>query len=219
MKTIISLCLSLFLINSTCFAQRSDIMLQNEKVAFAKESIQILNKGVLVVCLKAYKQKINALNATIKSSKSTAKQKKRYQKILDGTIKRRDEFNDAILSAFLDTFNFCPVYIIYDYSTKDLIKGKRKGIFLNRNKELDNSIQIDSSKAIFTVFFRAKSANFPYDVLKMRKLKENLEEPFPYFMPLRASWVNQINTPRIKVAVIKWDSKLKKLYEWAVSLK
>ena len=47
----------------------------------------------------------------------------------------------------------------------------------------------------------------------MRKLKEKLEEPFPYFIQLRKSWINNVNTPGAARAVIRLDRRLKRFYQ------
>ena len=47
---------------------------------------------------------------------------------------------------------------------------------------------------------------------RREKLKERLEDPFPYYVALRASWINQINSPRASKAVQQLNRKLYSFY-------
>lgn len=192
-------------------AQRDDIPLQSERRAFAEKSIHQLKDGAMVVRLKTNHRKISMLKATLRSSKITAKQRKRHEKILGNTIATRDAINRAIMDMFLDSFSFCPVYVMYDTSSRALARGVRKGIFLNQDYEVDPTVELKEPH-VFLANYRKQSGEFPFDVLIMRKLEEKLDEPFPYFVQLRESWINNINTPGAARAVVNLDRRLRKFY-------
>ena len=135
--------------------------------------------------------------------------------MLDGTIKTRDDFNKAIADIFMDSFSFCSVYLMHDTSTNSLKKGIKSGIFLDSNQVVDPSIKLIES-TIFIINYKKKSSEFPFDVLRMQKLKERLDDPFPYYMQLRESWLNQINSPRAAQAVVQLDRKLSGFYSRAL---
>ena len=200
---------------STSFAQRDDIVLAKDKKIFAYNSVKELREGALVVRLKTNHRKIAILERTLRDPKLTKHQRKRHQNILDGTIKRRDELNNAIADMFMDSFKFCPVYVMYDTCSAALNKGVRKGLFLNKEKELDPSIEL-KEEHIFLVNYKKSGGEFPFDVLRVRKLKEKLDEPFPYYITLRESWVNQINTPRAEQAVFVLENRLHRVYARAL---
>ena len=63
-------------------------------------------------------------------------------------------------------------------------------------------------KYIFIINYKKKSSEFPFDVLRMQKLHERLDDPFPYYMQLRESWLNNVNSPRAAQAVIQLDKRL-----------
>ena len=90
-------------------SQRDDIALQREKKAHSQQSILDLRDGVLVLRLKTNHRKISILQQNARSSRLTSKQRERYQKILEGTIRRRDQFNKALAKIVIDSFTFCPV--------------------------------------------------------------------------------------------------------------
>lgn len=192
-------------------AQRDDIVLTKEKKEFAFNSIKELKDGALIVRLKTNQRKIEILERTLRDPKLTKHQRKRHENILKGTIRARDEFNDAIASMFLDSFSFCPIYLMYDTCSIALKKGQRSGLFLNTNKELEPSIMLEEPN-VFIVNYKKRSGEFPFDILRVRKLEEKLNEPFPYYVALRESWVNQINTPRASRAVVQLNRKLYNFY-------
>lgn len=197
-------------------AQRDDIVLSKEKKEFAFNSIKELKDGAIVVRLHTSYRKIKQLELVLESPKSTKQQLKRHQAILDGTIKRRDELNKAIASMFSDSFKFCPVYLMYDTNTNALKNDVRTGIFLDSNYVLDSSITLTEAH-VFIVNYLKSGSDFPFDVLRVQKLEEKLEDPFPYYAALRESWINAINTPRAKAAVIELDRRFRRFYEQALA--
>lgn len=219
MKNTIMMLAGILLLTQVSIAQRPDIQLPKERKAFAEKSILELKDGVLVVRLKTNQRKIAALQAVANNPKLKEKQRQRHQKMLDNTIATRDAMNSAIANMFLDSFSFCPVYVMYDTSTKSLSNGTRQGIFLNDKLQPDASIALPTDKSIFLVNYKKKSASFPFDVLIMRGLKERLEDPFPYYIPLRASWINNVNTPRAAKSVIQLEKKLKRFYRNTIEKK
>ncbi|BDS14786.1 hypothetical protein [Aureispira anguillae] len=197
------------------FAQRDDIVLTKEKKEFAFNSIKELKNGVLVVRLKTNQRKIEILERTLRDPNLTKQQRKRHQNILEGTIRSRDEFNQAIGKMFEEAFSFCPVYLMYDTNSTALTNGETKGLFLNKKGELDETIELESTN-VFIVNYKKRSAEFPFDILRVRKLKEKLEDPFPYYVAIRESWINQVNTPRAAAAVTQLDKKMASFYQRAL---
>lgn len=215
---VVRICMVLLVLVSlggSLFAQRDDIVLTKEKKEFAFNSIKELKQGALVVRLKTNHRKIAILERTLKDPNLSSRQRDRHEGILKGTIRVRDEFNNALVAMFNKSFNFCPVYFMYDTSSTTLKNGAKTGIFLNAEKELDANIELKEDH-VFLVNYKKKSAEFPFDVLRVQKLKERLEEPFPYYVSIRESWINQINSPRAAAAVGQLDQKLEAFYQRAL---
>lgn len=213
-KVLLVLLLGCF--QATLWAQREDIPLLKERQDFSARSIQELkNNGAIVLRLKTFHKKLAILERTLQSQELSPAQKKRHQAIYEATIRRRDAFNESLKSSFSKSFEFCPVYVMYDTSSKPLASGVRKGIFLNEQGEVDPTIEL-GEKHVFIASFKEKGATFPYDVLYVQRLEEKLCEPFPYNVPIRESWVNDINAPRAAKAVEQLDKKLAIFLERAI---
>lgn len=201
------------------WGQRDDLHTQKEKKAYAQASIMDLKeRGALVLRLRTDHRKIKLLERTLASESLSEHQRSRHQRMLENTIKRRDLFNDALRHAFVETFNFCPIYVMYDTSSRPLKAGVRSGIFLNDQREIDPTIRLEE-EAIFVVNFKDKSGEFPYDVLRMQRLEDKLDHPFPYVVPIRASWLSEINAPRAAGAVNALQKKLKRYYAFVLEQK
>lgn len=203
------------MLGSSLFAQRDDIVLTKEKKEFAFQSIKELKEGAMVVRLKTNHRKLEIIERNLRNPNLTKAQRKRQEAILEGTLKVRDEFNETIARIFLDSFTFCPVYLMYDTCSNALNSGVREGLFLGENKQIDPAIKINEAH-VFIVNYKERGAEFPFDILRVRKLEEKLEDPFPYYVALRASWVNQINTPRASRSVEQLNRKFYSFYRRAL---
>ncbi|MFK7799484.1 MAG: hypothetical protein AB8E82_18680 [Aureispira sp.] len=192
---------------TTLWGQRDDMPLLKERQDFAARSIQELkNNGAVVLRLKTNHRKLVIMERTLRSSKLTDAQRRRHQAIYEATIARRDAFNESLKGSFLNNFDFCPVYVLYDTSSKALASGVREGIFLNEKGAVDPNITL-KEEHVFIASFKEKGADFPFDVLRVQRLEEKLVEPFPYYVAIRSSWVNEINAPRAAKAVVQLNQK------------
>lgn len=201
------------------WGQRDDLHTQKEKKAHSQEAIlDLKERGAVVLRLQTNHRKIQLLEQTLMSDDITEHQRHRHQRMLDNTLRRRDLFNEALRYSFVETFDFCPVYVMYDTSSSQLRDGVRSGIFLNDKREIDPNITLDEEQ-VFVVNFKDKSAQFPYDVLRMQRLESKLADPFPYVVPIRASWLNDVNSRRAAGAVEALQNKLKRYHALVVQQK
>lgn len=167
--------------------------------------------GILVVRLKTNHVKIKALEKDLQRSNLKNSQRKRVQSILDETITKRDAINRTMANTFLDSFSFCPVYLSYDSSANTLKYGAKSGIFLKRNLEIDPSISIPDTAHVFVAYYHEKSGEHPSDGLMLRRLNGVLSEPFPNFTAIKESFVNNVNTPRLRKVIIVLNKRLEGL--------
>ena len=147
-KGFICLILSCFLA-TVGWSQRDDIVLQKEKKAHSQQAIIDLNKGVLILRLRTNHRKIALLEQNARSQQLKPKQRERYQRILEGTIQRRDQFNKALVNIVMDSFTFCPVAIMYDTSSSSIRKGVRRGIFFDRELKRNDQFTIEKDMPLF----------------------------------------------------------------------
>jgi hypothetical protein len=167
--------------------------------------------GILIVRLKTNYVKIKALEKELSNQGLKASKKKRIQAILDETISKKDALNQTLSETFLDSFSFCPVYLSFDSSANSLKNGLKKGIFLNRKLEIDPEISIPDTVKIFIAYYHEKSGNYPSDGLMIRGLSSELAEPFPHYTAVKESFLNEINTPRLRKVILILDDKLRRL--------
>ncbi len=133
MKQFISLSLLVILIlssNSPLLAQKEKNLIKEE----ARKHIRSMNESVLLVRLKTKQKNIEALREHGLNAKAD---------IIESELKTK---NLAIVKAFKDHFDFCPVYFFYSHDSK-LAKAKELGSvqFLNDLLEHDPSIQLTNS--------------------------------------------------------------------------
>ncbi len=212
MKYLIILLLAILTLNNL----DAQIPPKYAREAALKEAKRMKENGVLVIRLETAHTKVVMLERALSQKDLKKRKRKRLQGMLDETIQKRDRFNTAIVETMLDTFDFCPIYISYDTSANDLKNGARSGIFYNDAFEKDPSIAIPDSAEIYILYFHENSAKYNSDGLVLRRLKSTLDEPFPCFTPVRASFINEINTPRVRRAIPKIQKRLNRLYEKAL---
>lgn len=189
------------------FSQQTDpSQLKNKE--YGKYFIENLKQGALVVRLNF---KTKAINALIQAGNTNAANQIRYQQA---------EKNAAIMKAFKKYFEFCPVYFIAFDSTVAFVNGKRSGIYLNENLQVDPSIQPKTSFFLIaeegTLETKvAENKAIPEQETTQHGLMDNalvirdtdlelLHDPFPYY----AHSLGNINS-RVK----KLDKKLGQFYE------
>ena len=211
MHLIIKLSLLLFLLALCRFAIAQPTF--NEKANREEAFLAVKEMkygGVLVVRLKTNHIKIKSLQRELSNPNLKPGKRKRIQGILDETITRKDAINSTMANAFLDSFSFCPIYLCYD-SSANTLKSAKTGIFLNRDLQIDPTISIPDTSNIFIAYYHEKSGDYPTDGLMIRRLSKTLNEPFPHYTAIKESFINEMNTPRLRKVIVILDDKLGKL--------
>jgi hypothetical protein len=203
-------CLIILFLSNCLFAQPRFKSKDNRLESF--EAVKEMKyNGVLIVRLKTNYVKISALEKELSNTAIKPARKKRIQGILAETIKRRDALNETMATAFLDSFSFCPIYLSYDTSANSLKNGIRKGIFLNDSLQIDPEISIPDTAKVFVAYYHDKSGNYPSDGLMIRKLLSELAEPFPHYTAVKESFLNDVNTPKLRKVILFLDNRLRSL--------
>ena len=203
-------CLIILFLSNYLFAQPTFKSKDNRLESF--EAVKDMKyNGVLIVRLKTNYVKISALEKELSNTAIKPTRKKRIQGILAETIERRDAINETMAATFLDSFSFCPVYLSYDTSANSLKNGIRKGIFLNDSLQIDPDISIPDTAKVFIAYYHDKSGNYPSDGLMIRKLLSELAEPFPHYTAVKESFLNDVNTPKLRKVILVLDNRLRSL--------
>ncbi|MDI9341093.1 MAG: hypothetical protein QM534_11040 [Sediminibacterium sp.] len=155
----------------------------------AKWQIKELKDGAIIVRLQTNKLAIEKLRKAGNE---------------EGAVKKENEtiaLNKLYYRAFTNHFRFCKLYFIYTTSTDSLLKGVRKGIFLDSNLVTNDSIKLDVAYYLLadkdvvynsSIGFvseeqapKVREAGTPtkqaFIVLK-NKYGHQLKNPFPYFV-------------------------------------
>ncbi|MBM3404237.1 MAG: PorT family protein [Bacteroidetes bacterium] len=109
----------------------------------AREQIQSLKSGTLLVRLKTSATRINAME---KIGKTAQAEQIRMEQDLE---------NKKIISAFQKHFDFCKVLFFYSPHSRDVKEKRVDGIFLDGKLQVGPSIRVDTSKPIFIAEFGA----------------------------------------------------------------
>lgn len=156
--------------------------------------INQLREGALVVKLKTNNLVVNALE---KSGDTK-----------EAEIKRLEAagINVNMMRAFRNHFNFCKLYFIYSQQGDSLLKGIRKGIFLDSSLQVDPTIELTESYYMLAETDRLYNSTIgfvpedsarlvvekgtpvtqePYIIIK-NKYGHQLNKPFPYFSKIKA---------------------------------
>jgi len=132
-------------------AQTSSKDLKKLKEDLAIKYIHDLKKGVLVVRLKTRQNTINALKKNNYDDKA---------KIVEDEVKR---FNNTLMKAFEDEFDFCEVYFINsNYTNKLKYREFDSLLFYNTNMELDASIKPNLSNFLIAEYSTIEADTVSY---------------------------------------------------------
>lgn len=163
-------------------AQIYEIIDYKKRKVIADSLMNELKTGALVIRLKTKHKKLTTLNKALNNENLSDKQRKRAKKIIETTIKERDEFNQEIVSAFHDSYDYSKFYIIHDTSSLHLKNGTKQGIFLNKEMEIDPNINFTAQTYFIFGEGSANSRSIVIDGLTVTTSEGVLpDRPFPSF--------------------------------------
>lgn len=152
---------------------------QSERHDLKKESVlqQLaqLQKGSLVVRLSSNHRKITELERLANSPDANEKSKARFKKMLEQTRTETRQEGLDVMKAFANNYNFSKVLFMYDTASVQLKKGVMGGYFLNKDLEVDPSIQLENDNWLL-IYFRHES---PASFMLLDQEFEAVQHPFP----------------------------------------
>lgn len=179
----------------------------------AGKQIEQLKKGVLLVRLRT-------------SENAIANLKKAGNEKMAATIQRQQKAaNQRLMYAFNQEFKFCPVYFFYSTHSDKVLAGLPKGIFLNKDLEVDANIMLpDTNFFVAEVTelqqFREDSdpsrtsinAEVTFRALVLRDKKfHQLAKPFPFFIKAASNFPPRKRSESEMVSLL--NEKLVAYYE------
>lgn len=223
MKNILILIISLFMITSIQAQDMSDpLNVDNDELSLvqrkmlARQQIQDLKDGVLIVRLKTNDKALKKLERILNNPNTKKKSKQRIRKKTIPQLKAAaKDLNDKMRQAFSESYTFSEVYFMPDTSTDDL-QNKRTLNSLTDAQGKSVSSDVLAEKAIFLVDYgqlpNDKTASITG--LMISDIDSNtLRPPFPYFQRsggvfAKLSSNNLTSENAVKMVKI-WNKKLK----------
>lgn len=137
------------------------------------ETFMNLKDGALLVRLETKSKTINAL-------------KNKNPKLSQIIEDKQSERNDAIISAFETSFNYCNTYYFYDYKSAEIKRKNFRGNLLNKHLEPIDSIQNLRNNYLIAAFSRTEgdSTNVPaevYEVQENGELKKTNDTSYVFY--------------------------------------
>jgi hypothetical protein len=108
----------------------------------AQTKINLLKNSTLVVRLSTGTSKAKALQKLIDSPNVEEKDRRRYQAMLEKSMKEVRNQNQGLIAAFRNQYSFSKLMFMPDTSATQFKNGARQGIFLNDNLEIDPSLSL-----------------------------------------------------------------------------
>ncbi len=179
--------------------------------------IQNLKFGALVVRFQSNRRKIEAFR---KQGNSEAENKVRAE---------TQYYTKLMMRAYMDEFNFCKVYFMYAEYSDSLLKGARKGIFLDTTLSLDNTIEMKEQFYLIAEkdyvynssigLIKEDTAKYVYEtgnpafqapVVLKNKYGHQLKNPFPFYVNRTVFKSGNTHKINFKYIGIDGDKELEK---------
>lgn len=189
-------------------------------------AIKSLKDGTLIVRLPSKTKKIEALKKILSDKTIDAGDKRRTKKLLDNTIRERDNYRKEIMEAFAEHYSFSNYLFINDTSSVSLKKGVKQGIFLHKELYVDAELKLETPDYFLLrngTTDPSKSAGIEAFIVANSQ-NEDLEKPFPYYVKRNdfATMLSKLFSPKKSMSIsanksiTKLNSNLQKFYSRVV---
>ena len=192
-----------------------------------EQVIREIKEGALLIVLPTSSKKINAMKKVANDPKTSAKYKKRLQKLINENTEAVTRENNALIEHFNKYYNFSKFYLLPDTLRNTYKEGKREGIFVGLDGKIDANIKMNETS--YAVFRKGSTAmgstandrnNLKAYIIQDESGKL-LDKPFPYYYRINTLKYsldaliskNTATYDLIKSIVQKLDKKLKRYYE------
>jgi hypothetical protein len=163
----------------------------------AKQEIERLKAGVLLVKLKTGELQIKALQQA--GNKQGAEELQ----------VRLAEENKFIMQSFKRQFTFCPVLFFYSSDAEKILNKKMSGYFLNEQLQPDTMLVLGSKPYLVAEFGFSDQQKIEGLLIMDKELKE-LEAPFPFLIRKYAGVATKRNPEEM---ILLLDKQLSLFYQ------
>ena len=176
---------SLSLSNLTAQSARAAQEAREER---ARQAINKLKNGYLLVRLPSKHNKLSELERLSKSMELDAATKKKLRQRYDETIADRDAFNKNMMAAFNEHYQFSEVFFFYDTSSLAIKSGQLGKVFLD--EALQPTIDLPEPDKSFLVLRSGTTDPSVTSGIEAMVVMDahfvDLERPFPYYIKLKS---------------------------------
>lgn len=159
--------------------QPTEESFREAQIRVAREQIQALHDGVLVVRIATNHRKIQILQRLAQDHPRN----ERHRKQLNRALALRDSILYNTMDAYQQHYTFSRILFMPDTAARSLLKdGVTSGIFYNQDGRIDPSIQLDDPHFFLSYLGTPPiaSSSGKRSVLIANHHNQVLEAPFPY---------------------------------------
>jgi hypothetical protein len=150
---------------------------QRLKREVAANHLAELEKGILIIRYKTYRKKLNALERMVQQKPKS----KRFKRMLKKTKRKSIALQKATINAYTNYYTFSKIIFMPDTLADKLLTGTRKGIFVDNNLEIDETIELTGNNFYISyIGFTPISTTTGMEALLIVDNKNQLlKAPFP----------------------------------------
>lgn len=151
-----------------------------------------LKENGLVVVLRTRSSQLDKLGVLSRDNSLTSRQRENIKARIAAIEHENNLINKALLLGFSNDYRFSDYYFIYDSSLTQLKEGVSKGIFLNSDGVVDESIELLTSDFYICNFTLASASNQAEGLIIYNSKMKRVKEPFPSVTVSGASGLNML---------------------------
>jgi len=159
-----------------------------QKTQLRDSLIQDFRDGTLIIRLKSHENKLNSIQKILDQPDTGVNYRKRLTEKRDLIIANRDRFNQDLVTAFSQYYNFSEIRFMYDQDIKRFQGGELNEVFLGTDLQpLAKSTPITGSYYFLGEGNTQMSGNSREGLLVMDKYGDQLPSWFPSYFRAKSN--------------------------------
>lgn len=151
-----------------------------------------LKENGLVIVLRTRSKQLDKLRILSRDKSFSVRQQSNIKARIEAIESENNLINKALLTGFSNNYRFSKYYFIYDTSLTSLKEGITKGIFLDNNGSIDNSIELKTTNFYICNYTLASSSNQSEGLVIFDAKVERVKSPFPGVAVSGSSGLNML---------------------------
>ena len=165
---------------------------KNYKYFSAVVTCHHLKENGLVVVLRTRSNQLDKLELLSRDNSLTIRQQENIKARITAIKQENNLLNEALLMSFSNDYRFSDYYFIYDSSLTQLKEGVTKGIFLNNDGLVDNTIDLLTTDFYICNYTLVSASNQAEGLVIYNSKMKRVEEPFPGVAVSGSSGLNML---------------------------